>query len=288
MSRLEDRPLKKVTLPGTHDAGTYDIALCSPMNPHRNDKALKWLKIAKYTLPCISVNYSKTQNISLKEQFKQGIRVFDVRVAKYGDEYRFTHGLLGGHALDDLKDLLIYSQKYPKEIIILYFKFIFGFSQHDHDYFQSQLNTMIGDRMANYQNYRPDTRLSRYWEQKKNVIVVYNDPARDSRYWSRRVMKSEWLNKQRAEDAMEYIDPFLKNGGKAYTNRFWGIDAALTPDGKYIATRFWSSTIKMAETLNEKLVESLVNANTRNISYIFFDIAEYPGLAKAIVDSNFI
>ena len=290
MSNLNgELALRKVTLPGTHDAGTYDIHLFSPMNPHRHDKALKWIKISKYTLPWIAKNYSKTQNVNLVEQFKLGIRVFDLRVAKYRGEYRFTHGMLGGVVLNDITDLIKYSQQHSKEIIILYFKFIFGFTDEDHKIFQTRLNSVIGNRLADYQHYKPDTKLVKYWSKKKNIIVVYNDPAKDGRYWNRRIMGSKWLNKTKAEDAMEYIQPYLDNGGKSYKNRLWGIDAALTPDGKYIATNFWSSTIKMAKTLNKRMVEELKNAKTtRNISYIFFDVAEYPELARVIIDSNFV
>eukprot|EP00347_Sterkiella_histriomuscorum_P003579 403363747 len=61
MSHLQDRPLMSLTLPGTHNSGTYQ--------PHN------FLWVIK--------NYMLCQDKSVYEQLKMGVRVLDIRGSKY-------------------------------------------------------------------------------------------------------------------------------------------------------------------------------------------------------------
>ena len=69
MKELDDRPLRELVIPGSHDAGTFVME-------HRIDN-----------------NSSKCQEISILEQLKAGSRYLDLRAWKAGDgEYWLYHG----------------------------------------------------------------------------------------------------------------------------------------------------------------------------------------------------
>lgn len=285
MSRLnEDIPLNKVTLPGTHNSGSYGINILSPINPHKNEKVLKWLKVAKYTLPCINVNYSKVQNQNLVEQFKTGIRIFDLRVAKYGDKYRFTHGLLGNEFFKEITELVKYSQKYKKEVLIFYIKFVFGFDDNDHINFQEQLKNIIGSRLAESGKFRPTTQLQKFWNQNKNIIVIYKNKHRTKPFWKSSALQFKWPNTTDSDKAIKFIDRYLVNDDNG---KFFGVDAVLTPTGGYIASHPFGSTQNLAKDINVKMYNLLSYKKLKNVSFIMYDVSEYPNLSKKIIDSNF-
>lgn len=288
MSRLdEDMPLNNVTVPGSHNAGSWDIHACSPWNSARKGTAAKFAKLAKYTLPCINVNYAKVQNLDLVDQFKEGVRYFDLRVAKHDDDYRFSHGLLGSKFLDGIQDLLDHTSfyKYNKEILVLDIRFIWGFRENDHYKFQERLLHMIGNRIASRKKFSPSSSLSKYWNSQKNVIVIYNSKMRSKLFWSKRNIKSTWPNALDPTIAVDKINKFIHDIKD--DKYFYGVHAILTPTVKYVATRPFSSTIKLSESINKKVIDLMDNEWAKKVSFIIYDVVEYPGLAEAIILSNF-
>jgi 1-phosphatidylinositol phosphodiesterase len=74
MKELDDRPLRELVIPGSHDAGTFVME-------HRIDN-----------------NSSKCQEISILEQLKAGSRYLDLRAWKASDgEYWLYHGKVWTH-----------------------------------------------------------------------------------------------------------------------------------------------------------------------------------------------
>lgn len=74
MKELDDRPLRELVIPGSHDAGTFVME-------HRIDN-----------------NSSKCQEISILEQLKAGSRYLDLRAWKASDgEYWLYHGKAWTH-----------------------------------------------------------------------------------------------------------------------------------------------------------------------------------------------
>jgi hypothetical protein len=294
----ENTPLREINVPGSHDAGTSDIHICSPWNSARKDSSATFAKIARYTTPCTNVNYSKTQNLDLTDQFKHGVRYFDLRVAKHyvGEqiEYRFTHGLLGGKFLDGMRDLIIYSKNFPSEILICDIRFIWGFNEDDHKIFQSYLLNLIDNRLAKYQDFKASTKLKDYWFAEKNIIVIYHHTMnKNPAFWPKSTVASLWPNTTNSSVAVDKMDKFISelhstNRWDNNPNTFYGLHATLTPDTFYVATHLWSSVIKLANQLNNKLVPLMKGKwKDSKLSFVMFDVVEYPQLADAIILSNF-
>lgn len=103
----ENTHLGKISMLGSHDAGTYDFS---------------GFKSAGAVFPFAF----KTQSLNLKEQAIAGARYFDVRVAEKADgSFGFFHGtsVTGGDAVADVRDLLGYAKEDSKNFYI--FKFAF-------------------------------------------------------------------------------------------------------------------------------------------------------------------
>jgi len=298
-SLLPNTPLRNINVPGSHDAGTWDIHACSPWNQARDDLASKFAKIARYTTPCTTVNYSKVQNLDLVDQFREGVRYFDLRVAKHIQDskiqYRFTHGLLGGSFLEGMKDLIEYSEKYPKEILICDIRFIYGFEKKDHEVFQNDLVKMIGNRLANSDVLNASSKLKKFWDLNKNIIVIYHSftKYRFPHFWSPNTVTSLWPNTTNTDLAVQKMDDYINNLKTSNRwdknpNTFYGLHATLTPDNLYVATHLWWSTKKLARNLNKKMVDLFKNEwKDAKLSFVMYDVVEYPELAETIIKTNF-
>jgi hypothetical protein len=97
MKALDDRPLKDIVIPGSHDAGTYVM----------ENK--------------IDNNSSQCQEISILEQLKAGARYLDLRAWKAKDgKYWMYHGKVWTHVLleDVLTDIKTFLNQHTGEIVL--------------------------------------------------------------------------------------------------------------------------------------------------------------------------
>ena len=95
MQNLRDDALvRRVAIPGSHDAGTRGIL---------------WA--------------GETQTYTIAQQLQSGARYFDLRVHKKGDKYVIFHSILDGtefcKVLDAIRDFI---QSHPSEVILLDFQ----------------------------------------------------------------------------------------------------------------------------------------------------------------------
>ena len=104
MSNIKDDTLvNEIVMPGSHDAGSYKMV---------------WL--------------GETQQFNIDQQLEMGIRYFDLRVNKKGDEYVIFHSIINGveflPILESIKNFIIEN---PTETLLLDFQHFEGGSQND-------------------------------------------------------------------------------------------------------------------------------------------------------------
>lgn len=97
----DDTYLNDIVIPGSHDAGSYDMV---------------WL--------------GETQKYTIEEQLNVGVRYFDIRVNYKDGEYVIFHSIINGvkfiPILNDIKEFII---KNPTEVLLLDFQHFNGKSQ---------------------------------------------------------------------------------------------------------------------------------------------------------------
>ena len=156
--------LTGMTLPGTHDSGTYD------------------------PVSVIGKQWIQTQNLSLLDQLNRGIRVLDLRIGQNSpgdyiishDKWRTEYSL--SQALQEVKDFISATDK---EIVILDFHRFNQIGDQSFDY--DQLKRQVKSSLNGY--YLPVSQgqgktLSEIWKTsgQGRIVVAWNSKTRDSSY----------------------------------------------------------------------------------------------------------
>ena len=157
--------LTEMTLPGTHDSGTYHLL---------NDFAKPW---------------TETQDISLNAQLKRGIRVLDLRIGqnKPGD-YLIVHDVFRtNYTLKEaLKEVTDFIDSTSKEIVVLDFhRFVnLGEGIFDYDQLKSQIKIYLSGYYLHVSQGK-DKRLKDIWAsvEKNRIVVAWNNNNSDSYMW---------------------------------------------------------------------------------------------------------
>jgi len=134
--RLQDRPLWRITIPGSHDAGAYNMQT----NRTPCGDAPSWLPGAVVRL------FAETHTLDLGGQLDNGIRFFDLRpyVDKQGKFYAY-HDVIGASfetMLDQIATFLKYTRK---EFVILKISHFCSFTDERHKELVSLIDAKIGE-----------------------------------------------------------------------------------------------------------------------------------------------
>lgn len=177
---LNHRKLNEIVFPGTHDSGTVGIYEDSEFSCDQawvQDYASKMGYLGKsYVYP-----WAKTQEYSILQQLKDGIRYFDFKVANgYDKEERkelylvhFMNGQKVSEALLEISKFL--EQKKNEEVIIVDFNAFFGLTQSDHQDLANNIVTMLEEFLVPREAKATATYHSVIHVLKKQLIVIYHD-----------------------------------------------------------------------------------------------------------------
>ena len=145
-SYIENLTIREISMPGTHDTGTYAISEKSEITPEiASNIPVKWddngmfvtekvnsikAELEKY-LPADRVTeilaiWAKAQRHSIYAQLQGGVRYFDLRVIVKNNEFYIEHSLYSAKLDTILNDINLFIAKYPKEILILDFQSLKG------------------------------------------------------------------------------------------------------------------------------------------------------------------
>ncbi|CAG7827403.1 unnamed protein product [Allacma fusca] len=237
---IGNKPLRKLMIPGTHDAGAwlvYDGSVASDG------------LIAKFT-------YTQEENIY--NQLVSGVRYIDVRVAHYpsddGEEFWVNHGAVRIRVLKNLLQDVLKFVTETKEIVFMDFHgFPQGFTgENIHEKLYEFVVENLGDVLAP-KSLTIDVTLNQLLDAKKYVILTYNDDFHPKRnlLWS--PLQHAWGDKNIVQNLLDYLPTAISQYG--CSNRFWSAMAELTPGSNDIITRPNYGLRNMASDVNKPLNE---------------------------------
>ena len=164
---IKDRSLLQVTLPGSHDAGSYEKRHC------------------RLASGC----NTETQSLDIGGQLQCGARFFDIRPVKKDGVLNTGHynindtlgalGCLGGSMDDVLSDINTFLNEHPKEIIILNVQHPKDlddkdFGESDWDNLKRKISRRLGGNLYRNQNFDvTSTTLDQILRSSGNVLVRY-------------------------------------------------------------------------------------------------------------------
>ncbi len=155
-SDIADVPLTELTIPGTHDMGTYGITNDSVLS--RDDNA----NSCGYDV-AICRSYGIAQTLDATQELIRGMRYFDLRVCGHSSvsptnlqdlsAHPYTcHGLEGGALADIIHATRLFVDAHPGEVVILDVNHLFSV---DPDVVAKQIEDELGSRMIRPQYCMP-------------------------------------------------------------------------------------------------------------------------------------
>ena len=133
MQQIGDVPLCRVALPGTHDSGTYGMTTESALDPYNEGARARVVdgvdRLAQQrgiSARPLMLGWSQAQDLSISDQLHAGIRYLDLRVSLVDSAYVLGHVLVCGTLDNALQQVLMFTQRYPGELIILDVNHLYG------------------------------------------------------------------------------------------------------------------------------------------------------------------
>ncbi len=265
---LGTKQLNEIAMPGTHDTGTFTIAAKkSIIKPSDNDGvASPDNKPIKRFLSIGSgfSNWAKTQERTTLEMLNDGIRYFDIRVCVNGNGVLMTcHGLYGASLASILDDVKTFSDKNPREVVLLGFNHFWerqyqiernkkqgeieGLTKAKWIELVNLLKTKLNGKLTSSKNFSPKSRLNALWQLKANnqVIALFDsaDAPNDEFIW-KRMEENTWVEGWDIDEYKSGTLRILQNAqNNQYADKFYAVRSSVTPDenGKLIGMGFLSA-----------------------------------------------
>ncbi|MFF4935041.1 hypothetical protein ACFY2H_40245 [Streptomyces griseofuscus] len=180
---IGDRPLNKVVMPGSHDAGTWSITDTSGVCDTASQASLA------HKFPAVAAAVSVTQSGSIKAQLDAGSRYLDLRLCKQnGKWYTYHGGPLGGLFFDDpatgqkgeINDIAAWIRDHPQEIVTIDLRTSVPKETEVADNREAVelLGKAIGTaRMADQNKLSPSSTYNQYMAAGANVILLDNNSS---------------------------------------------------------------------------------------------------------------
>jgi len=195
--------LVDLILPGTHDSGSYEISGASPPAPGA--------PAAYERVGSIAAKWAKTQDQTLEQQLRGGIRYLDLRVAHFEERLVLVHGLVSCDLDAALAGVHRFAKEHPKEPILLDLQAMPPRSAH------SKLHTLlqetVGDQLFKAEGPPSKWTLKELWSRERALICIVGHSdfaARAPEYRSRRLLDSVWTNSREVAALREGLDARLR------------------------------------------------------------------------------
>ncbi len=253
---IKDKLLKDIVIPGTHDSGTAVISENNAVfsRDGRVPDVRGLSKIASKIVP-----WSKTQDLTIKEQLDIGVRFFDFRVSvEENNELYLSHGLRGEKLSDSLKAITDFYEKnkHPKELVIIKVK---GFPDKQCEKIDG--NQLIVNEFKNYLSKQLISRrklteklpLTKYSDLIKNgnIVILFDARVKEGdtgRKMNEAFMNNEWLfdgsclaspwgNTVSVEELFQYS---IKTAKEVADDKLYALHWTLTANAGYIGKHLTS------------------------------------------------
>ncbi len=308
---LGKKQLNEIAIPGAHDAGTYAIenSKDSELRDESSPDSKKVKKIFSMLGPVFD-DWAKTQERTTLQMLGDGIRYFDIRVCVNKNGVFMTcHGVFGASLESILDDVKTFTDKNPREIVLLGFNHFWdrayqtergrksgeieGLTGENWTKLTELLKKKLGGELVSGRKFSPKSKLSELWQLKDNnqVIALFDSPdASGDEYIWRQKEANTWVEgydiDQFKGGTLKILDN-AKNG--QYADKFYAIRSSVTPDesGKLIGLSIFSevhpkSNSELADQTNPVALGWIKNdwAGKYTINLIWADFYNRADLVK--------
>ncbi|GFR68267.1 PI-PLC X domain-containing protein 2 [Elysia marginata] len=282
---LQQLPLSKIAIPGSHDTGAYNLDVNGPVASDAPSfvKYVSWLPGVKR----IAANWGNTQNLDLKQQLEAGIRYFDLRVAVNPQDKNLylVHTLYGPKVEDLLSTVDTFLNEHTGEIILLDFNHFYDMTDDNHKALLGRLLSVFGSKLCSVDYPVASMNLEQMIVQGKQVIVFYqcSCSAPEKRQVATRAsILSPWPNTTDPAQCVDYLtDTFAKPPVADYLV----CQGVLTPAVSTVVYNLCGSLRKLNSTLSPLLMPWL--RDTRDhLNIVLTDFVGEAGFIETVLKRN--
>jgi hypothetical protein len=313
---IENKPLCRVGLPGTHDSGTYqwdEEAGASPdsdltMTIQRNlegegdvsdrGEGGFFSKIGSAIndkiLGQVFDKICRCQDKSIKEQLEAGIRYLDIRVAFHEKSEKFytCHGVHCVDMKNVIDEIHSFTTENPKEIVLVDVNHLYNMNEKHKALLDDMLAT-LGDKVADYNQLKPQSTVGEYWAANAQVVLIYHEPKTCEDYggkvWAPSLIRAPW---PQANDTIQLHDKLKANVAQRDKNCFFVLQGILTPDGELIKQEVMESNVStslesIAKRVSCKVVDWVEDEWSNDVhNVVIVDFFENCSMVPAIISWN--
>ncbi|XP_054163437.1 PI-PLC X domain-containing protein 3-like [Oppia nitens] len=282
-TKLQDIAIWKLTIPGSHDSGSYGLDIDLGISPDRPDLENSfWVNLCKcFSLPTIH-RWTKTQTLDVTNQLLAGIRYIDLRIASKVDDnnYYFCHGLYGPQVDNILQEINAFLEMNPQEIVFIDFQHFYKLSDEDHKQLIGKIMSIFDHKLVPYssQTMMDKITLKYLWQRRQQVFVYYrNESARMEAptLWPSRCLPNPWANTMSREKLTKFLDFHIADRP---LNNMYVTQAILTPSNSYVGLHFFSSLeTDLADICNIRINEWMngKSAGAKGPNIVMSDFIEW-------------
>lgn len=321
MSRLPENltkiPISELTIPGSHDTGTYGLTTEMGIAPDRPDLATNFLV---RNLPCIALpmifRWVKTQNLTAAQQLVSGIRYLDVRVGKKVDNiqlscvpcvdlntgmtddevmdtFHFIHGLYGPKLVDLLVEVNTFLDDNPKEIVFIDFQHFYAMHQRDHEVLIKFLSTLFKSKVCPHHKIEHQNtsklNLEWLWDKKYQVFIYYrNNKFCPEQFWPSLAIPNPWANTINKSYLIRFLEDKMAERPE---QSMYVTQCVLTPTNTFAYRNFKSSLLKKLAIPCNTLIRSWLEtkkSGPKGPNIVMCDFVEWSSSAipKLVISLN--
>lgn len=289
----KNKKISDITIPGSHDCGTYALDKDLPVGPDNSDilQSLGNNPILGPLVKPIISRWSTTQHSSVADQLQHGIRYLDFRVARFQDGYRILHGLYGSDIFDILDDIQTFLTNHSKEIVILHFQALFEMNDEDHLRVISKIEANFETKLVKHTTSSKSLpTIGEMQDANLQVLVVYDYLSSTFDFlWPEEIIENPWANTMNTTTLFKFLMNHMSkrplNGGLYVTQ------AVLTPQVETILlkpfTTLFKATKRIRQSLPTFILETAVVGKNRYPNIIMTDFISDTNIASLIISLNY-
>jgi len=282
---IANKTLQEITLPGTHDAGSYNLTDQLSGLPDWVEEAVKVADFFGLDVTDIINAWTKSQIFNFYEQLQQGIRYFDTRViySTYYSEWRTHHSVVIGNPMKTLfTNVKQFIDQFKKEVIVIELSHQTTFTDAQEKQFLDMIQSILGAHL--WPPSRGFVPIQQMIDEGKNILLSLTFGSAPN-IWPSTTIINTYSNTAVLSQMESYntdqVASWAKHG--IYPNQLYKISWTLTPDSDTILQSLlpWEprTLIDLANTANTAM-ESWFNSHVLPKNYT------YPFLANlCIIDS---
>lgn len=290
--------LKQITLPGTHDSGTYYLTDV----PMPGDQSNFWEEVYKLAdatdsdVGKIVEAWAKSQDQNFFQQMAGGIRYFDLRSGwnKTHNTWVTFHFVEGSPVQYLLSNISEFIQSHPQEIVIVEMSHFEGYPTSADI---TMLRNMVLNTLGPYL-YPVDLSfaftINNMVNSNKRVLVTMDQGYDNQVIWPPSTIYNTYADTSDLNKMIEYnnktVQLFM---GNTWPKQVFKISWTLTPDGTCISESIlpWKphSLIQMADHGNKALpsfYNSISKNNWRMGNILIIDHYESSAILQVVLDMN--